>query len=245
MLRWIVGSLALGVLVLSPACASKDARMRKEASDLVSGQWREDALHCDRGRCAILYRVVLERSSTIVVEADAPADPLLPDFYLVLEDPEGRAIGDDREAQKRPRRFVRTLEPGLYFVRVAAQTKDDDQLSFKVRYRPEVEKRVRSKPRPSKPTAPKPTAPAPPPSPTYMESEVLEVERDGGEPVAILLEAGTSQGVKPGQAGELIESGQVIGRIEIVDVYAAGSRARIVGGLRSPITLDTRARLQK
>jgi hypothetical protein len=74
---------------------------------------------------------------------------------------------------------------------------------------------------------------------------VIEVERAGGEPIAILLEAGTSQGVKPGQSGELIESGQVIGRIEVVDVYSAGSRARIVGGLSSPITLDTRARLAK
>jgi hypothetical protein len=245
--RSMAGCALLALLLLVPSCASRDARLREDASDLMPGQWREDSLHCDRDRCVILYRLVVEKPATIVVEADAPADPLLPDFFLALEDPEGRVIGDDRAAQKRPRRIVGRLDPGLYFVRVAAATDKDDQLSFKLRFRPEVAKVAQPKRAAPKTSAPKPTpAPRPPPPrPVHLESEILEVERDGGEPTAILLEAGTSQGVQPGQSGELIEAGQVIGRIEIVDVYSAGSRARIVGGLRSPITLETRARLAR
>lgn len=247
MFRSMTVRALLALVLLVPGCASRDARLREDASDLMSGQWREDSLHCDRDRCVILYRMVVEKPTTVVVEAVAPADPLLPDFFLAVEDPEGRVIGDDRAAQKRPRRIVRRLDPGLYFVRVAAATEKDDQLSFKLRFRPEVAKVVQPKRSAPKSSAPKstPRPPPAPPPPVYLESEVLEVERDGGEPVAILLEAGTSQGVKPGQSGELIEAGEVIGRIEIVDVYSAGSRARIVGGLRSPITLDTRARLAR
>ena len=45
--------------------------------------------------------------------------------------------------------------------------------------------------------------------------------------------------------GELIEGGQVIGKLEVVAVYAGGSRARILGGLVAPITHDTEARIRK
>jgi hypothetical protein len=46
-------------------------------------------------------------------------------------------------------------------------------------------------------------------------------------------------------SGELVRDGRVIGKLEVVDVYAAGSRAKILGGLSAPITLDTSARLKK
>jgi len=234
--------LAVGAALLLAACASSDAKLREQAADLSLGQWREGALHCDRGDCAQLFRLVVERPTTVVVEADAPADPLLPDFYLVLEDAQGNPVGDDREAQKRPRRVVRSLEPGLYFVRVAGQEDRGVLLSYKLRARSKAPAR-RAEPRRTRPEPRR--APPAPPAPVFVESDVLEVERDGGEPVSILIEAGTSQGMEPGQSGELVDGDQVIGRIEIVDVYAAGSRARIVGGLRSPITLGTRARVQK
>jgi hypothetical protein len=246
--RWVVGvAVAFAAAALGTngtGCASSDARLRESAPDLVEGRWQEEALHCSRGRCVQMFRVVVEKPTTLVVEADAPADPLLPDFFLVLEDPQGNPIGDDREAQKRPRRIVRSLDPGLYFVRVGGQDEKGDLLSYKLRVRPRTVATRKPVTRTSPPPA-RPTPPSPPPAPVYIESELLEVERDGGEPVAILIEAGTSQGLVPGQSGELVEGGRVIGRIEVVDVYAAGSRARIIGGLRAPITLDTRARVQK
>lgn len=246
--RWLAGvAVAITAAALctsGPGCASSDARLREGAPDLVEGRWQEEALHCSRGRCVQMFRIVVEKPTTLVVEADAPADPLLPDFFLVLEDPQGNPIGDDRAAQKRPRRIVRSLDPGLYFVRVGGQDEKGELLSYKLRVRP----RTVATGKPTQPTSPSPPrrAPSPPPpAPVYIESELLEVERDGGEPVAILIQAGTSEGLVPGQSGELVEGGRVIGRIEVVDVYAAGSRVRIIGGLRAPITLDTRARVQK
>jgi hypothetical protein len=93
---------------------------------------------------------------------------------------------------------------------------------------------------------PEPAAPATvePPSPNYIESDLLEIERSGGEPVAVLLEAGASEGLTRGMVGELLDRGQVIGSLEIIAVYEEGSRARIVGELSVPITIETSARIQ-
>jgi hypothetical protein len=93
---------------------------------------------------------------------------------------------------------------------------------------------------------PKPAAPAPvePPVPVYIRSDLLEVERSSGQPVAVLLEAGAGEGLRRGMVGELVDGGRVIGELEIIAVYDDGSRARIVGDLVAPITIDTSARLQ-
>jgi hypothetical protein len=118
--------------------------------------------------------------------------------------------------------------------------------------KPETPKKPKPNPKPRasgstarKPT-PRPAAPASfePPSPTYVESDLLEIERSGGKPVAVLLEAGASEGLRRGMLGELVDRGQVIGQLEIIAVYDEGSRARIVGELSVPITFDTAARIQ-
>lgn len=230
-------ALVLGVgSCQNPLAGRSEKKARTNAPDLVLSQTREDTLHCAKGRCTQFYRLVVDKKKRISVRADAPSDPRLPDFSLVLEDRDGHVVADDRKANQRPRRVIETLDPGLYYVRIVGHDKKDDQLSYKI-----VAKQVYK--RRSAPRAPRKRAPPPPP--TFFESEVLEVERAGGEPVAVLIEAGTAQGMVPGQTGELIEGDVVIGKLEIVDVYAEGSRARILGGLTAPITLDTRARLQK
>ena len=61
---------------------------------------------------------------------------------------------------------------------------------------------------------------------------------------ALLVEAGTGTGMERGMRGELREGDLTIGEIEIIAVYAQGSRARILGGLSAPITFDTRARVK-
>ncbi len=114
----------------------------------------------------------------------------------------------------------------------------------------ETSKKPEPKPGPSEKIIPRKPEPEPatparfePPSPTYIESDLLEIERTGGKPVAVLLEAGASEGLRRGMVGELVDRGQVIGRLEIIAVYDEGSRARIVGDLSMPITFDTAARI--
>ena len=226
-----------------------DAVARRD-DDAWAATWTEDALHCRQNDCENLYQLIMSRSGQVKVTANAPADPSLPDFVLELRDRDGHVIAEDRKLMKRPRVITRGLAPGLYLVAIMGRDKQDHLLSYKLRYDPIQKKRRRTQPPPkiTKDELP-PIPPPPPPPPTtpkvWIASEVLEVERQGSEPVAVLLEAGTSQGMKPGLTGELVEADQVIGKLEVVDVYAEGSRARIVGALTAPITLDTTARLEK
>ncbi len=84
--------------------------------------------------------------------------------------------------------------------------------------------------------------PPPPARPSFrsLRSEVLEVEGRG----EILIGAGTAQGVKPGDRGTLVDGGRVIGQIEIVAVYAEGSRARVSGARPEQITPATQVEIR-
>lgn len=239
-------ALALG----AEGCANRrEAKAREAAPELRVGEGIEDTLHCDRNHCSNWYKLVVRKPMKVAITADAPADPALPDFGMALLNRDLLMLEEDRVPQRRPRKIAYKLQPGLYHLHVWGLGKDDDRLSYKLKAKREVSRASRKPRRPAtrKPrtaSQPKPSAPPPPPPVFIAESEVLEVERSGGEPVAVLLEAGTSQGMEPGLVGELVDGGRVIGKLEVVDVYAEGSRARIVGGLAAPITLDTSARIQ-
>jgi hypothetical protein len=236
----------VALVALLIGCATTEEQKRLAAPVLEGGVWTEAALHCRKNDCQNLYQVVMTRSGSVKVTVNAPADPALPDFTLELQDRDGHVIAEDRKLMKRPREVIRGLTPGLYVVAIKGRDTRDDRLSYKVRY-DLVKKGTKKAKRRSKAKAkPKRTVAKPPPPPAprnWIGSEVLEVERQGGEPVAVLLEAGTSQGMKPGLRGELVEGDKTIAQLEVVDVYAEGSRARIIGALTAPITLDTSARI--
>lgn len=211
----------------------KQVKARAAAPLLSLDRWTQGTLHCGRGVCDVWYRINLAKERRLVFEADGPADANLPDFALSLHDSAADELAVDRVAHRRPRRIDQMLEPGLYYLHVFALDKSDIQLSFKLRakdYR--------------RPQRAKKKAPRPPPL-VALPTEILEVERSDGEPSAVLLDAGSDQGAALGQRGELVEGGQVIGQLEIIDVYPDGCRAKIVGGLTAPISLQTSARIMK
>lgn len=241
--------VAFALVWLGAGCAffvDADEKAREVAPEIRVGSEREDFLHCERDRCDQWFRLIVERERSIVVEADAPAHPSLPDFSLTLVSRQLNLLGRDGEPLERPRRVEKKLQPGVYFVHLESINDHDDRLSYKLEVKTP---RKRARIRPPKTQRPKRRTPAPPPEPPkpvfLLETAILEVERDGGEPVAVLLEAGTGTGLQRGMRGELREGDTTIGEIEIVAVYAQGSRARIVGGLSAPITFDTRARVRK
>jgi hypothetical protein len=84
----------------------------------------------------------------------------------------------------------------------------------------------------------------PPPEPVWVVAEVLDVEETAGRPSAVMVEAGVPDGIGPGMQGELFEGDAIIGRIEVVDVYPTGSRAKILGELSAPVSFDTFSRIE-
>jgi hypothetical protein len=209
------------------------------AQSLTLGKWREDSLHCGDGECKRLYELRLDQATKLSIVADAPADPRLPDFSLSLLDGSMRSLGYDGVPQERPRKIARDLDAGVFYVSITGLGKVKDPLAYKLIAMKVSKKKYRIKKSTSQPP------PVPKVESAPIRSEIIEVERSGGEPTAVLIAAGTSDGIEPGQEAELVEGDTVIGRLKIVDVYVAGSRAQIVGGLSAPITLDTEVQLRK
>jgi hypothetical protein len=72
-----------------------------------------------------------------------------------------------------------------------------------------------------------------------VTAEVLDVEEEGGVASFVLLDAGAPQKVVEDMQGQLREGDRAIGQIVIVEVYADGSRARVVGDLTGAVGIDT------
>jgi hypothetical protein len=124
-------------------------------------------------------------------------------------------------------------EPGIYLVGIDAPEK-----SRLFRY----ELLASFEPEPPRLVAP----PAPtPPEPRFesVSAEVIEIEGRPSDPRAVLIDRGRSDGMRPGLRGRLIENGEEIATVEIVDAYSDGSRARIEGSLQAPITAHTLAEI--
>ena len=210
---------------------------REDAVPLELGQWHKDSLHCAKRKCEDWYLVSLTESSSLQVEVYSPAGEGLPDFVLVLEDATGAALTDSQPTGKSPRQLRRKLDAGEYWLHMKSTGEKDEPLNYDilasvVKPKPATTRR-RSRPAPK---------PAPPPE-VVVSAEVLEVEKRDGEPRSVLIDAGKPQGLRAGQSGELVEKGRRIAKIEVTDVYEAGSRAEIKGPLEASITIDTRARI--
>lgn len=97
------------------------------------------------------------------------------------------------------------------------------------------------------PTPPPPETPETPaarPGASWIVAEVLDVEEVSGRARTVMIEAGEPDGVEAGMEGVLVDGETEIGRIEIVEVYPTGSRARIVGVLSGPVSFDTLSRIR-
>jgi hypothetical protein len=233
--------------------ARKQAEEQSTAEPLILGLWRQGMIRCGKGRCEDLYWLHVPTEMRVVVEANGPIESGQPDFGLSLLDGKLELLNLNRAARRRPRTIDEHLTEGIHYVKVFSLEKSSQQLSYQVRARRFDASDAAAPPAPETPIAePRPQAtpeasenvPAPTPRTVRLESELLEVERSGGAAVAVLIEAGIAEGIRQGMRGELVERGRVIGRIEVVKAYSAGSRAKIVGGLSGKLTQDARAVFQ-
>jgi hypothetical protein len=197
------------------------------ATFLSLGSMRRDQLDCRGGDCADWYRIRLDARGDLfldvaALEADAAATP----YTLTLNSGRNRRLGQADDVGPGRKRMRRKAAAGHYLLAVAAP-----EQSRALRY----ELLVRFEPEP----------PPPPPAPRFeqLSSEVLEVEGRAGDPRSLLIDRGEKDGIRPGLRGRLMQDGEEIATVEIVDAYPDGSRARIDGTLRAPITPDARVEI--
>jgi hypothetical protein len=204
---------------------------------LVLGQRRQGALHCGEKRCNETYTLEVPKPGKLRLELRAPGGEGLPDLGVLLEDVRGQLVGTSIQPQERPRVIRKDVVPGTYHVRVYALGSNGGIASYDVLADLE-KKRKRRTQRKRSSTRP------PPPKFQIVASEVLEVERDGGEPAFVLIEAGKHVGIEVGLTGELIENGKPIAKIKVIEVFPDGSRVQILDRLSAPITIETQAQIR-
>ena len=136
---------------------------------------------------------------------------------LVLADETGTTMRSESSDGSEPARIRNSvLEHGYHVAVIADEPDREAAYKLSVHY------------------SPKPA----PPAPRFraLRSAVLELEAEGpgGGIVAVLIESGSSAGVKRGVRGALIDGGERIGEVVVETVYPDGSRARITSLSRSP-----------
>jgi len=252
-----VAALA-GALGWTTACSMLGGGGAPEPGEPVPielGQWHRDDVDCrSRSRCADAFTLRVDRAGRLRVDVYAPVGPDLPELEVQLRSSGDEVLGEAPAVGRSPQQIRELVAAGEYEIRITG-TGREDLLSYELiarleggdpAPRPQPARRPpRRRPPPEPPPEPEPEreAPAPPADPP-APILVLEVEREGGEPVSVLIDAGAPMGVEPGMRGRLVDRGRQIGRIEIVDVYDSGSRGRLLGGLAAPITIDTEVVLQ-
>jgi hypothetical protein len=222
--------------------------------------WLKDTLHCAARRCSNLYELPIAEPGEVKVEVYAPLGRL-PDFGVVLLDADAGVLARSQEPGVRPRRLQAQVVPGSYVIHVYALGIKDPSLTYEVIARlsaataPAKTRQTKKAPEPSKPPQPTVAEPVPPPLPKQtptsaspspmrggVQAEVLDVEERAGTSF-VLLDAGAPHAVAIGMRGQLVEGDAILAEIEIVEVFADGSRARILGELKGSISIDTKARI--
>lgn len=189
--------------------------------------WVRRAFFRERGDCSDWYRIRLPARGDLFLDAKTPeADAAASPYTLTLNSGRNQRLGEANDVGGGRKRMHWKASAGHYLLAVTAPPR-----SRLLRY----ELLARFEPEPP-PAAPEPRF-------EQLNSEVLEVEGRPGDPRSVLIGRGERDGIRPGLRGRMMQDGEEIATVEIVDVYPDGSRARIDGTLRAPITPDTRVEI--
>ena len=217
------------------------------AVDRALNETTVDALDCRAGDCLDWHRIRLVAPGTLRLEArvarsdERASDPSL---SLILADGFGERIDGLDDVRSVEQELIRELNPGFYLIGVESP---DRAKAMAYELTPRFAETVieESAPEPTirKKKTVTPRKPIEPIEPRVrrVDAEVLEVEGQLSAPTAVLLDIGRARGVFQGMSGELMEGDDLVGRIEVLDVYDEGSRARLSSPLLRPITPRVKA----
>ncbi len=201
-----------------------------------------DELDCAQDNCVHWYRVSVPgkgRLRALVETLEPPAkerksgffskkvkDSGPPHFEVALVDGSGESIASHESDGKAERAVEVDVAKGQYLVSIRSAIPG---IPFSYRVTSGFEPAPRPRPQPRKPRF------------EARSATILEAEGWGTDVEALLIDLGSTHGVRPGLTGRLIDSGKTIGAIVIEQVYPDGSRASIEGTLSRPLGPESRA----
>lgn len=240
---------ALAAALLTTACASPPpppAHTVSSAALALESQPRLDEIDCSARNCIHWYTIDVPRSGSLrlSLETFEPAaaessgglsffsgggsgDASNAVFELAIADGLGAPLGSIEGRGYETRVFDARVARGSYLVSV--RTSDDKaRMGYRLKhsFKAAPKKRVRR--------------PKPPPKPRYapQAATILEFEGWGSDVEAVLIDLGSTRGVKKGMRGHFVQEGEKLGRIIVTEVYPEGSRATVEGGLDRPLGSD-------
>jgi hypothetical protein len=194
------------------------------ARSLPLTRWHSDALDCRRRvrDCADWFAFTVPGEGDVQIDLVKNGDGTpIPAFDLIFADAGGREIQRSSNAGRSRLRLDHRVGGGRYAVAVGIPEGVSGGMGYELRvlFRPKPEEK--------------------PPQFEQVSALVLEIEPlpDGGE--ALTINKGQDAGIARGQRGRLLEKGEAIGEIEVLDVYEDAARVAIVGVLRASITPST------
>jgi hypothetical protein len=232
-------AFSIAALLLAALASSHCSTCEKDTDGVPEGAtllpldrtW-PNSLDCGRD-CVDWYKTPVDGSGTLEVRVDPrPGAGPPPRFHVELYRADlsalGSAIGDPGAAAG-----VRTrVAAGSTFTRVRVE---GGAMGY------EIHARLL---RPSS-SAPPPRPPAPPP-PRFqtVTARVIELEGRAGSEQRVLVDKGSNSGVRAGARGKLVDAGRTLAEIEVIEVFADGSRARLLGPMHGVVSAETQAEIQ-
>lgn len=216
-----------------------------QARPLALGAPWTDSLHRSANDLDDWYRLEIPGEGTLTLTLSASDPAGLPHLFVALTDERGVSRVQPTRAGGRAQVVVtEPVQRGMRLVWIGTDAEASGLIPYELRADLVPRKRPPPPPKRAPPAPPRevePRTPPPPPAPRYetFTSAVVEIERPQGDAQFATIRGGREAGLAPGLRGRLIDGGRVIGRFTVVEVYAAGSRVRIDGGLSGSVSSRT------
>jgi hypothetical protein len=234
MIQRSVGAAAPAVLLAALLALGGCAKRPPDADAIPSGANalaldtpRADMLDCRVDDCADWFRAEVPRKGRLVIELSAtPEQETDVRITVSLTDGQGATLARDQTIGRTAISVSAGVVPATYLIAIASNHPE-------ARFDYTVTARLVLPPPPkAAPVKKRAPVPAKPPAPRFetKRAEVLEVDESGPHGRAVLLGAGSTQGLRVGLRGRLLDGGRSIATLQIVEVYPEGALARIEGG---------------
>ena len=224
---WLISWL---VPLLLTACAKPPPPNSVQGGAFSLGtRTLQGQLDCPRKDCVHWYRTDVPQKGTLILDLRDLGTDAAPAGFSVTVAPEGRAsVMTEPSMGRRDVHIERRVRPARYMI---ALRSDKPGRAFPYS--------IKATFVPAPPPAPPP--PPPPPEPKFEahQTVILEAEGWGRDVTAVLVESGEQHGISPGFQGRLLNQGEVIGVLEVEQVYPDGSRLVVVGPLTDSVGAET------